>query len=124
MKLGDFGFAVQLSKKQSGRSDLMGTLEYMAPELVEEKDYDMTVDIWSFGIMCVEMASEGELPYAEVKEPEDILDQLKKNKGPPRLEDKKWSPEFRDFVSKCLEIDPKKRHTSKQLLVHEFLQGA
>ena len=79
VKLGDFGFAVQLSKKQAGRNDLMGTLEYMAPELVEEKEYDMTVDIWSFGIMCVEMANEGDLPYAEVLNPEDILEQLKKN---------------------------------------------
>ena len=121
VKLGDFGFAVQLSKKEAKKRDTMGTLEYMAPELVKEEEYDMTVDIWSFGIMCVEMANEGALPYEELEGPEDILKRLAKDKGPPKLQGEKWSPQFKDFVTKCLVVDPKKRWTAKQLLVHEFL---
>lgn len=81
MKLGDFGFAVQLTKKNNKLRDLMGTPEYMAPELVAEKPYDTAVDIWSFGILLIELA-EGKLPF-EVDDPKEVLDRVKS--GPPRL---------------------------------------
>jgi len=121
VKLGDFGFAVQLTKQKTSLKDLMGTPEYMAPELINEEGYGTGVDIWSFGIFCMELAN-GELPYVDIEDPKEVLTHLKK--GPPKLEDKKWSPAFKDFVSKCLVIDPLKRHTAKQLLIHEFLIGA
>ena len=113
VKLGDFGFAVQLTKQNDKLKDLMGTPEYMAPELVRQELYDTSVDIWSFGILCMELANEGKLPYEDIEKPEEILDKLRENKGPPRLEDKKWSPQFRDFITKCLVVDAAKRHTAK-----------
>jgi serine/threonine protein kinase len=121
VKLGDFGFAVQLTKKNNKLRDLMGTPGYMAPELVAEKPYDTSVDIWSFGILLLELA-EGKLPF-EVDEPRDVLERIRA--GPPRLQEpKKWSAPFKDFVTKCLVVEPTKRFTASQLLIHEFLTGA
>jgi len=68
VKLGDFGFAVQLTKQNDQKKELMGTPEYMAPELIKEECYDTSVDIWSFGIFCLELAN-GELPYEDIEDP-------------------------------------------------------
>jgi serine/threonine protein kinase len=57
VKLADFGFAVTLSSEEKHCFEVMGTLLYMAPELCREERYDMSVDIWSFGIMLVELAN-------------------------------------------------------------------
>ena len=101
---------------------MCGTLEYMAPELLNKQEYETSVDIWSFGILAIELA-QGETGNFDVDSPEAMAERYKKN-GPPKLEPKKWSASFEDFVSKCLIVDPSKRWSAKQLLVHEFLIGA
>lgn len=55
MKIADFGFAVQLTQEVDHRNELMGTPLYMAPELIAEQKYDTAVDIWSYGILAVEI---------------------------------------------------------------------
>ena len=56
IKLGDFGFAVQLTKQESQMSEIKGTVVYMAPELFEGKTYSKQVDVWSLGILAIELA--------------------------------------------------------------------
>ena len=61
IKLADFGCAVQLTKNSSKRDTLMGTDNWLAPEIIRtllnsQQSYGVTVDVWSFGIFCVELA--------------------------------------------------------------------
>ncbi|KFP88880.1 Serine/threonine-protein kinase PAK 3, partial [Acanthisitta chloris] len=62
VKLGDFGLCAQLSPLLDQRSSMVGTAHWMAPEVASGCAYGPKVDIWSLGIVVVEMV-EGEPPY-------------------------------------------------------------
>jgi len=120
VKLADFGYAAQLTQKQSKRNTVVGTPYWMAPELIRGHDYGIKVDIWSLGIMLMEMA-EGEPPYMEFPPLRALF--LITTKGiPPLKEPQKWSNELHEFVNKCLDKEPEKRPDATELLKHAFLR--
>jgi len=122
VKLADFGYAAQLTQQKKKRNTIVGTPYWMAPELIRGQDYDQKVDIWSLGIMAMEMA-EGEPPYMDFPPLRALF--LITTKGiPPLKEDEKWSKEFQDFVAQCLEKDAEKRPNAVELLKHPFLKNA
>jgi len=122
IKLADFGYAAQLTQKQQKRNTVVGTPYWMAPELIRGHDYGTKVDIWSLGIMLMEMA-EGEPPYMEFPPLRALF--LITTKGiPPLKEPQKWSADFNDFFNKCLEKDVEKRPNADELLKHPFVHRA
>jgi len=122
VKLADFGYAAQLTQEKTKRNTIVGTPYWMAPELIRGQEYDQKVDIWSLGIMAMEMA-EGEPPYMEFPPLRALF--LITTKGIPPLKDTdKWSRGFADFVAQCLEKDAEKRPYAANLLKHPFLTTA
>jgi len=120
VKIADFGYAAQLTQKQQKRNTVVGTPYWMAPELIRGQDYGKKVDIWSLGIMAMEMA-EGEPPYMEFPPLRALF--LITTKGIPDLKEaKQWSPEMRDFVKQCLTKDVKNRPDASDLLKHPWLK--
>jgi serine/threonine protein kinase len=121
VKLGDFGYATQLSEDHSKRSTILGTPRWMAPELVTGERYNQKVDVWALGIVMIEMA-EGEPPYLR-DNPMKAMFSIATEPAPRLKRGGNWSESFREFVDCCLKKDPRERMTAEELLEHEFISG-
>eukprot|EP00007_Cunea_sp_BSH-02190019_P000966 CAMPEP_0174230728 /NCGR_PEP_ID=MMETSP0417-20130205/1432_1 /TAXON_ID=242541 /ORGANISM="Mayorella sp, Strain BSH-02190019" /LENGTH=629 /DNA_ID=CAMNT_0015308483 /DNA_START=67 /DNA_END=1956 /DNA_ORIENTATION=- len=120
VKLADFGYCAQLTEQANKRNSVVGTPYWMAPELIRGMDYGTPVDVWSLGILAIEMA-EGEPPYLEFP-PLRALFLIATNGSPSLKEEGKWSETFKDFMAVALDVDPVSRATCSELLHHPFLR--
>jgi len=94
----------------------------MPPEIIGGLEYGTKVDIWSLGIMLIEMA-EGEPPYMDYP-PLRALYMISTKGIPPFREKNKWSEELVDFRNKCLMVEQDKRPNGEELLEHPFIHKA
>lgn len=117
-KIGDLGLAI--FKDKENLSSVLGTPEFMAPELYDEK-YDEKVDIYSFGLCVLEMVTK-EYPYAECENAAQIFRKVTQGIKPPSLHNSEMDTETREFIELCINFDPTKRPTAEELLASEFLQ--
>ncbi|XP_024858775.2 serine/threonine-protein kinase PAK 6-like [Kryptolebias marmoratus] len=122
IKLSDFGFCAQINKDVPKRKSLVGTPYWMAPEVISKMPYGTEVDIWSLGIMVVEMV-DGEPPYFN-ETPISAMKKLRDEPVPSVKNIQRVSPVLKDFLSCMLTRDTQQRSSASDLLEHPFLLQA
>ncbi|XP_054145682.1 serine/threonine-protein kinase PAK 3-like [Melozone crissalis] len=122
VKLADFDLFAQLTPEQSRQSSGASTSGWIAPEVVTGQPYGPKVDIWSLGIVAIEMV-EREVRYWNET---SVLPKLLIARGErPRLQQpNRFSPCLHDFLSCCLHTDEERRWSAKELLEHPFVTFA
>ncbi|XP_036066397.1 serine/threonine-protein kinase PAK 6 isoform X1 [Oryzias melastigma] len=119
VKISDFGFCAQINTDIPKRKSLVGTPYWMAPEVISKIMYGTEVDIWSLGIMVVEMV-DGEPPYFS-DTPIIAMKKLRDEAAPSVKNFHKVSPVLKDFLDCMLTRDTLKRSSANDLLEHPFL---
>uniref|UniRef100_A0A6N2MTL6 non-specific serine/threonine protein kinase n=1 Tax=Salix viminalis TaxID=40686 RepID=A0A6N2MTL6_SALVM len=118
VKIGDLGFATIVGRSHTAHS-ILGTPEFMAPELYEE-DYTEMVDIYSFGLCLLEMVTM-EIPYSECDNVAKIYKKVTSGVKPQAL-NKVADPEVKAFILKCI-AEPRARPSASDLLKDAFFSG-
>lgn len=118
VKLSDFGLAK--ATKFNDVKSCKGTACWMAPEVVNRKGqgYGLPADIWSLGCTVLEMLTQ-KIPYSDLEWMQALF---KIGKGVPPTVPDTLSKDARDFILKCIQVNPSDRPTAAQLLDHPFVK--
>uniref|UniRef100_A0A8C5PDI9 non-specific serine/threonine protein kinase n=1 Tax=Leptobrachium leishanense TaxID=445787 RepID=A0A8C5PDI9_9ANUR len=117
VKIGDLGLATL--KSASFAKSVIGTPEFMAPEMYEEK-YDEAVDVYAFGMCMLEMAT-SEYPYSECQNAAQIYRKVTSGMKPDSFYKVKV-PELKEIIEGCIRMNKNERYTIQDLLEHSFFQ--
>ncbi|XP_052418817.1 serine/threonine-protein kinase WNK2 isoform X2 [Carassius gibelio] len=115
VKIGDLGLATL--KRASFAKSVIGTPEFMAPEMYEEH-YDESVDVYAFGMCMLEMAT-SEYPYSECQNAAQIYRKVTSGVKPASY-NKVMDPEVKEIIGECICQKKEDRYSIKDLLNHAF----
>ncbi|XP_017549776.1 serine/threonine-protein kinase WNK1 isoform X2 [Pygocentrus nattereri] len=115
VKIGDLGLATLM--RTSFAKSVIGTPEFMAPEMYEEH-YDESVDVYAFGMCMLEMAT-SEYPYSECQNAAQIYRKVTSGIKPASF-DKVNDPEIKEIIEGCIRQNRGERLSIKDLLNHAF----
>ncbi|OMJ70843.1 hypothetical protein SteCoe_31086 [Stentor coeruleus] len=120
IKLADMGFAVQLTEERQARLTLAGTPCWIAPEMILRNPYDTRLDIWSLGVVLIELL-EGEPPNLKLKQPaifENIM-----NGGVYLAHPENVPDSYKVVLDSCLSQDPGGRKSAEELILDPAFQN-
>ncbi|CDH56860.1 aurora kinase a [Lichtheimia corymbifera JMRC:FSU:9682] len=118
LKLADFGWAVH--DPWPRRRTFCGTLDYLSPEMVENKTHDERVDVWAIGILCYEMLV-GYPPFET--EHDDYAETYQSIVGVRYTFPEHLSAQAKDFIFSILQKEPSKRPKLVELEKHPWLKA-
>ncbi|EPY18152.1 protein kinase [Strigomonas culicis] len=126
LKLADFGTAKNMAGVQTTNTKVVGTANFVSPEIVNSDVCTTKTDIWSLGCCVIEMLS-GAPPLASLPNQYAIMMFIAQCKEEGLLDsyvprDNHWSKEALDFIQLCLQRDPKKRPTAAELMHHAWIE--
>lgn len=113
IKIADFGWSIHTQNK---RKTLCGTLDYLSPEMVEGRNHDEKVDIWSLGVLCYEFLV-GRPPFENENHRETYKHIVNVDVHYPEY----ISTEAKDLMMRLLQKDPNLRIPLTDLLVHPWI---
>ncbi|BHF59790.1 hypothetical protein SprV_0100275100 [Sparganum proliferum] len=124
IRLADFGVSARMASEAQKRTTFIGTPYWMAPEVIacetfKDNPYDMSADVWSFGITLIEFAEM--LPPFNDMNPTRVLMKITKSDPPTFARPQNWSPALNNMLSKCLNKTPGLRPTMTQLKTDPFV---
>nr|CAB3224784.1 aurora kinase [Phallusia mammillata] len=116
LKIADFGWSVHAPS--SKRQTLCGTLDYLPPEMVEGKNHDEGVDLWTLGILCYEFLV-GKPPF-ESQSNQDTYKRITQLQYtfPPHVSDG-----AKDLIRKLLQRNPRHRLPLDDVMAHEWIKA-
>ncbi|KAK3036109.1 hypothetical protein RJ639_031690 [Escallonia herrerae] len=115
LKIADFGWSVQSSLK---RHTMCGTLDYLAPEMVENKAHDYAVDNWTLGVLCYEFLY-GIPPFEAENQKDTFRRIIKVDLSFPSTPN--VSADAKDLISRLLVKDSSKRLSLQKILEHPWI---
>lgn len=102
LKISDFGWSVRALTTQ--RKTMCGTMDYLCPEIIQNKFYDWSVDVWALGVLTYELAT-GSAPFYNKDRQQQYKNIRNVNISYPEY----LSSEIVDFISKLLQKNPANR---------------
>jgi serine/threonine protein kinase len=124
VKLTDFGISKELEKTQGLAHTFVGTMSYMSPERLDGKPYGFSSDLWSLGLLVIELAT-GEYPYVKRNKFFEMISNILHSPEPTLPDNGLYSVELRDFLKLILSKDPKLRSPAAELMKHPwFIKNA
>ncbi|KAM3141468.1 hypothetical protein pb186bvf_006332 [Paramecium bursaria] len=122
IKLGDFGLAKEVEQLDTLNNSFCGSLEYMAPEMLQEKGHDYTIDYYMFGVLLYELVA-GIPPFYSRSKQDMIANIINKNIQYPQF----FSKELKDLITKLCTKDRENRLGRKgtfEIYEHQWMKSA
>jgi serine/threonine protein kinase len=121
-KISDFGMSKKLTTSITCFNSFKGTFHYMSPERIQGESHSFDSDIWSLGLTIAECCF-GKLPFNPDTKQEDLWDILGwAQEFPEIMKQQDCSDEFKEFCTKCVEINPEDRPSPEELLEFKWIK--
>ena len=123
IKIIDFGMTKTVAPDEK-MDDRLGTINYVAPEVLKKMPYTKQIDIWSLGVILYVLLS-GIFPFSGAEEDDDEVIKKTLNNSPdfPDLYFKNVSKSAIRFINQCLEKDPNERITIEDFIKSEWIRN-